>query len=143
MDIRRKSSLINGIVWLIVLLSIILFFFPALDLTIFSNPKIEKLVGSLIILIGIVVNFILLFRNKKEVTDERMIKIQAKSMQFTALSTMMYVFLFCMVMYDINKGQDISREWFWFLGYSSFCLFYTLGSLSYYVIDSRGIGYDN
>ena len=143
MSLRRRNALISSVIWIIVLVVLVIFCLPGNGTNLLEDEGLGKLIGGIALLLGLTVHFCLLFNNKKEIIDERTRKIIGKSLNVTAMGSMIYVFVFSFVIYELNSGMEVSVDWFWFLGFSSIAVFYVIGGLSYFIVEGIGIGYDS
>lgn len=141
MNIRKKNALISGSVWIVTLIFIIVFYRP--NMALFGYDVLAKLAGTFFIFVAITLDFMLRYKTRHTVIDERDLKIQGKSSALTAIFTVIYVYFFCIIMYEVSGGYTVDADWFWFLGYSTLAVYFITNNFSYFIYESKGVPYEN
>lgn len=136
MSFRSKNSVVVSVIWVIVLV-IMIVTFKADDYTAF-----RKLLPAIGIFIGVWVDILMLSRNKKEVSDELIMKLSFRSSSISMIFTLVYVFLFCIVLTEVYPDK-IYSSWFWLLGYSMIAIANISSSVSFIILENKGLPYED
>jgi|LGOV01.1.fsa_nt_gb archaellum biogenesis protein FlaJ (TadC family) len=144
MSIRSRNSLISGVTWLLIITVLVLMFFQGDSVDEWGYNGVRRLVSAIAILLGIVVNTVMLSKNKKEPLDERSRAIQYRTSTYSLQFCVTYAFVLCMVLFLIyEKSESVPVSWLWFIAYTTFTLTFMLGSFLYFFLDRKGITYED
>ncbi len=136
MSFRSKNSLIISIVWIVILI-IMVFSFDANEYT-----SLRKLIAAMVIFIGVWLDIFMLARNKKEAFDERVMKVTHKASSISMIITLTFVFIACITLSEVYP-DTINSSWFWLLGYSMIAVANISSSITFIIIDRKGIPYED
>lgn len=135
MSIRSKYSLINFVVWVIVLIVLTITFDSS------DYRSLDKIIGAASLFIGFSVSILVLIKSRLEPQDERILSISNRSTAIAMILTLLYVFSLCIILSEIYP-QTISSSWFWYLGYSMICVANIASSILYFIIEKTGNSYE-
>ena len=131
MNVNYKRSIVTSILFGT------LFFYLLAHFTIigplkFQTERIHMVIAAIVIM-GAMVGFaimLLLTKKKDKVFDERDQLIQKQASMIGLMLTSMFVFVFTIVLYVLNKDRGtIEVSWMWLIAYSTFSFAYFITSL--------------
>lgn len=136
MSFRSKNSLIISVVWFVILIVMVITFAPD------NYTSIRKLISAVAIFFGVWIDIWMLARNKKDAFDERILKLTHKSSSVSMIITLMFVFIFCIVLSEVYP-DTVNSSWFWMLGYLMIAVANISSGLSFIYFDLKGIPYED
>ena len=144
MSKRSRNALLEGITWTIVLSGFLIIFFQGESVLEWGEDRTRIAISAILFAVGFILHFYFLFSNGKELFDERDKEIQYRSTTYTLIFSMMYVFILAITLFTIYEDSNyVPVAWLWFLAYTSLFITFIFGNFIYYIVDRKGIAYEN
>ena len=131
MNINYKRSIITTILFGI-LFFYLLFHFVIVGPLVFQSERIHMVISASVILAVMIGFFIMLLltQKKDKIFDERDQLIQRQASMTGLMLTSMFVFIFSIALYVINKDRGVIEvSWVWLIAYMTFAFAYFMTGL--------------
>ena len=141
MDNRMRNALVVAD-WTLVLVLFSLLFFRGEGPSQWGVDASRRILSALCFAAGYIGFYIVQWKGRKMPEDEREILLRLKASQYSMVIILIYVFMYCIMLYTFYEGIGIMpSSWLWFLAYSTVCLAYMMNSGIYLLLERGKVGY--